>query len=246
MERRLLVEPPVSSLIPEFPLGFGLAFIGSVPMSGPVAVLFMSRLLDGERGTASLVALGGAVVEAGYALGIAFALPHLVGRTHSLVLVSLALGALVVTSLGALLLFRPSFAERVADGGSNRGFFRGALSTLFNPTLLATWTLAVSTLYANEWLSKHLSSAAAFALGVGLGSLAWFGILLALSKARRRRLAPATRTRILRAMGGLLVLSGVFLGVRFVLQLTHRASHDQRGLERAGHLLDEMSHGREQ
>lgn len=232
----------MSSLIPEFPLGFGLAFVGAVPMSGPVAVLFMARLLEGARGPAALVALGGALVESGYALGIAYALPHLVGRTQTLVLASLALGALVVGTLGAVMLLSPRLVQRVADTGTNRGFYRGVLSSLFNPTLIATWTLAVGTLYANGWLSKHFSSAGAFALGVCLGSLAWFGILIGLSKARRRKVSPEIRTKILRAMGGFLVLSGIFLGVRFVLQLTHRGSDDQRGIERAGHLLEQVQH----
>ena len=231
----------MSSFFPEFPLGFGLAFVGSAPMSGPVAVLFMARLFDAERGPASLVALGGAVVEAGYALGIAFALPHLVGRTRGVVLASLALGAIVVTTLGLVLLLRPAYVQRLADTTGGQGFARGALSSLFNPTLIATWTLAVGTLYANGWLSKHFSSAVAFALGVCLGSLAWFGLLIAVSTFRRRSVAAATRTKILRVMGGVLVTSGLFLAVRFVLQLTHRASRDERELERAGHLLDDFS-----
>jgi threonine/homoserine/homoserine lactone efflux protein len=234
----------VSFLVPEFPLGFGLAFIGSVPMSGPVAVLFMARLLGGERGTAALIALGGALVEAGFALGLAFALPQLFGRTKALVLVSLALGALVITTLGLLLALRPQFAQRFSGAGEKRGFARGALTTLFNPTLLATWTLAVSTLYANGWLSRHFLSALAFAVGVCLGSLAWFGILIGVTALRRRSVAPETRTKILRAMGGFLVVSGVFLGVRFVVELTHRGERRERGLERAGHLLDEVSHRR--
>lgn len=235
----------MSFLIPEFPLGFGLAFIGSVPMSGPVAVLFMDRLLGGERATAALIALGGALVEAGIALGIAFALPQLFGRTQALVLVSLALGAIVITTLGLLLVLRPTLAQRFSGAGENRGFARGALTTLFNPTLLATWTLAVSTLYANGWLSKHFLSATAFAVGVCLGSLAWCGILIGITALRRRDVAPATRTKILRVMGGFLIVSGVFLCVRFVMELTHRGDRRQRTLERAGHLLEEVEHRHE-
>jgi threonine/homoserine/homoserine lactone efflux protein len=234
----------LSFLIPEFPLGFGLAFIGSVPMSGPVAVLFTDRLLRGDRSTAALIALGGALVEAGFALGIAFALPQLFGRTKLLVLVSLALGAIVITTLGLLLLLRPQLAQRFSGSGEQRGFVRGALSTLFNPTLLATWTLAVSTLYGNGWLSRHFLSALGFAVGVCLGSLAWFGILIGVTAIRRRSVAPEMRAKILRAMGGLLVVSGVFLCVRFVVELTHHGERRNGGLERAGRLLDEVSHRR--
>jgi threonine/homoserine/homoserine lactone efflux protein len=224
-----------------FPLGFGIAFVGSMPMSGPVAVLFMARILNAERATAFLVALGGSVVEAGYALGVASLLPHLVGRTQAVVVASLALGSVVVTTLGVVLIARPNLIHATTETSARRGFMRGALSSLLNPTLLATWTVAVSTLYANGWLSKHFSSAAGFALGVGLGSLAWFGILLAITKARRVRVTPALRTKLLRAMGCLLVLSGIFLAVRFVVALEHPERQNQRSIERAGKLLDEFS-----
>jgi threonine/homoserine/homoserine lactone efflux protein len=193
-----------------------------------------------------LVALGGALVEAGYALGVAFLLPHLVGRTQMVVLGSLALGSIVVTTLGAVLLARPGVVQRASQTSAKRGFLRGALSSLLNPTLIATWTVAVSTLYANGWLSRQLSSAAEFGLGVGLGSLAWFATLLALTKARKLRVTPELSTKLLRAMGGLLVVSGVLLAIRFVMQLTHPERRNQQSIERAGHLLDELSHRKEQ
>lgn len=228
-----------------FPLGFGLAFVGSMPMSGPVAVLFIARVLNAQRAAALLVALGGSLVEAGYALGVAYLLPHLVGRTQAVVLGSLALGAVVVTALGALLLARPSLLQGHDEMSARRGFWRGVLSSLLNPTLIATWTVAVSTLYANGWLTNRLSSAAGFALGVGLGSVAWFGALLAITRARHVRVTPELRMKLMRAMGGVLVCSGCFLAVRFVVELEHPERHHQKSLERAGHLLDELEHRRD-
>jgi threonine/homoserine/homoserine lactone efflux protein len=158
------------------------------------------------------------------------------------ILASLALGSVVVMTLGAALLFRPTFVQRVADTSKNDGFMRGALSSLFNPTLIATWTLAVGTLNANGWLSKTFGSAAAFALGVALGSLAWFGMLVVITKARRRSVSPAMREKVLRAMGAFLMASGVFLGVRFVMQLMHPGRREQRGIEHAGRLIEDFSH----
>lgn len=224
-----------------FPFGFGIAFVGSMPMSGPVAVLVMARALHRERRAALLLAIGAAVVEAAYAFGIAALLPHLVGKTRGVVLGSLGLGSLVVVVLGTLLLVRPGAASQAADTSPRRGVLRGALSTLLNPTLIATWTVAVSTLYANDWLSPRLSSALAFALGVGLGSLAWFAVAVTVIGTWHRRVTPALQAKVLRGMGALLVVSGVFLGVRFVKQLTSNAEPAApRSLERAGRFL---SHG---
>lgn len=221
-----------------FPFGFGIAFVGSMPMSGPVAVLVMTRALQRERRAALLLALGGAVVEVAYAFGIAAFLPHLVGKTRAVVLGSLGLGSLVVVALGTLLLVRPAAASKAADTSPRRGVLRGALSTLLNPTLIATWTVAVSTLYANDWLSPRLGSALTFALGVGLGSLAWFALAVMVIGTWHRRVTPTLQARVLRAMGALLVISGVFLGVRFVKQLTSNAEPTAPpSLERAGRLL---------
>ena len=222
-------------------LGFGIAFIGSMPMSGPVAVLIMARALHRERRAALLLALGAAIVEAAYAFGIAALLPSLVGKTRAVVLGSLGLGSLVVVGLGMLLLLRPAAANRAADTTPRRGVLRGALSTLLNPTLIATWTVAVSTLYANDWLSPRLSSALGFALGVALGSLAWFAIAVTVIGTWHRRVTPALQARVLRGMGALLVASGVFLGIRFVKQLSSPAEPaPPSSLERAGRFL---SHG---
>jgi len=224
-----------------FPFGFGIAFVGSMPMSGPVAVLIMTRALHRERRPALLLALGGALVEAAYAFGIAAFLPQLVGKTRGVVLVSLGLGSLVVVALGTLLLVRPGAASKAAETSPRRGVLRGALSTLLNPTLIATWTVAVSTLYANDWLPPHLSSAAAFALGVGLGSLAWFALAVTVIGTWHRRVTPALQAKVLRGMGVLLLVSGLFLGVRFVKQLTSAEEPAApRSLERAGRFL---SHG---
>lgn len=224
-----------------FLFGFGIAFIGSMPMSGPVAVLIMTRALQRERRAALLLALGGAVVEAAYAFAVAAFLPHLVGKTRAVVLGSLGLGSLIVMALGTLLLVRPAAASKAADTSPRRGVLRGALSTLLNPTLVATWTVAVSTLYANEWLSPRLMAALVFALGVALGSLAWFAIAVTVIATWHRRVTPALQARVLRGMGALLVVSGVFLGLRFVKQLESPAEPTApKSLERAGRFL---SHG---
>ncbi|HEV8549910.1 MAG TPA: LysE family transporter [Polyangiaceae bacterium] len=224
-----------------FPFGFGIAFVGSMPMSGPVAVLVMARALHRERRAALLLALGGALVETGYAFGIAAFLPQLVGKTRAVVLGSLGLGAVVVLALGTILLVRPTAVSNAAETSPRRGVLRGAVSTLLNPTLIATWTVAVSTLYANGWLSARLNSALAFALGVGLGSLAWFSLAVTVIGTWHRRVTPAHQAAVLRGMGTLLVVSGVVLGVRFVKQLASPAEPSAPpSLERAGRFL---SHG---
>jgi threonine/homoserine/homoserine lactone efflux protein len=224
-----------------FLLGFGIAFVGSMPMSGPVAVLIMTRALRRERAAAFLIALGASLVEASYAGAIAFFLPLLLGRTRGVVLTSLGLGCLVVTALGVLLLVRPAAVSKVAEASPRRGFLRGALSALLNPTLIATWTVAVSTLSANSWLLPNLRSALTFALGVSLGSLGWFTLAVTAIGAWHRRITPALQAKVMSGMGAVLIVSGVLLGVRFATQLaSKRELAPPRSLERAGRFLHEQ------
>lgn len=200
-------------------VGFVLAFVGSIPMSGPVAALFLSRALGGERRAALLIGVGSALVEALYALGAALLLPRLVARTREIVLGSLGLGAVVVLTLGAILLVRPRLLERTSEGGARRGFVQGALSSLFNPTLVATWTLAVGALYANDLLRDETGVALAFAAGVAAGSVGWLSFVLLLGALFHIRPTEALRQRALRLVGTLMLASGVFLAVRFVTTL---------------------------
>jgi threonine/homoserine/homoserine lactone efflux protein len=221
-----------------FLLGFAIAFVGSMPMSGPVAVLIMTRALRRERRSALLSALGAALVEAVYAGSIAYLLPHLFGRTRGVVLASLAVGCLIVTALGVLLLARPTAAGKMAATSPRHGLLSGALSSLLNPTLVATWTVAVSALTANDWLSPEPRSALTFALGVCLGSLLWFAVVITAIGAWHRRITSALQAKVLRGMGALLIVSGAFLGVRFVTQLTaKREPAAPRSIERAGRFL---------
>jgi threonine/homoserine/homoserine lactone efflux protein len=230
-----------------FLLGFAIAFVGSMPMSGPVAVLIMTRALRRERRSALLSALGAALVEATYAGSIAYVLPHLFGRTRGVVLASLAVGCLVVTALGVLLLARPTAANKVAATSPRHGLLSGALSSLLNPTLIATWTVAVSALTVNDWLSPEPRSALTFAIGVCLGSLLWFTVVITAIGAWQHRVTPALQAKVLRGMGALLIVSGAFLGVRFVTQLTSkREPVAPRSIERAGHFLSHKERSEQQ
>jgi threonine/homoserine/homoserine lactone efflux protein len=214
-----------------------------MPMSGPVAVLIMTRALRRERSAALFIALGASLVEALYAGAIASSLPHLLGKTRGVVLISLAVGSLVVTALGVLLLVRPAAAGQTTEASARHGLLRGALSSLLNPTLIATWTVAVSALFANEWLSPRFRSALTFAFGVGCGSLAWFAIAVVVISAWHQRVTPALQAKILRGMGALLMVSGVFLGIRFVTALSSRTDlAPPKSIERAGRFLSHTSH----
>ena len=55
-----------------------------------------------------------------------------------------------------------------------------------------------------------------FALGCAIGIMGWFSTLLALIRRYRERFSEAILRRVIRVVGGLLILGGMWFAWRFV------------------------------
>ena len=74
-------------------LGFVLSLLGSLPMTGPLALLVLDRVLSGQRRAALWIAASGALVEGVIAAAIATFLPLVLQHSESLVQVGRVSGA---------------------------------------------------------------------------------------------------------------------------------------------------------
>lgn len=198
-------------------LGFACGFFGSVPVAGPIAALVLVHALAGQSGRALRVAAGAAVAEAGWALLAFWGLSTLL-RTHpSWQILARGLAALVLMALGMVLLRvkgdQPVVKARPASG---RDVLAGFLLTAANPTLLATWSAASTTLLGAGWLTPDVQQAPWLATGVLAGIVAWFAVLVRLVTKGRERLQPLVMQRVLRATGGLLLALGLWTAGRAV------------------------------
>lgn len=200
-------------------LGVTTAFIGSMPVAGPLAVLVLQRTLTGQRMSAVLVALGGGMVEGSYALGIALGLPLLIQQSAVLIPVSQGLGAVVIAGLGLSLSFRPHLFDSTGHQGKRRSVLAGVAVTALNPTLLASWTLVISTLYAHGWLGLERKSAVPFAFGVTLGTTLWFSLMVWVGARFDRFMNSQRRWLLMRLIGLLLLGTGLYLGGVFIRTL---------------------------
>src|SRR5687767_13271145 len=129
-------------------LGFGLAFVGSAPMTGPLALLVLDRVIVLQRGSAFWIALAGSLVEGFIALVIGTFLPLVLQHSQTIVLLARVSGALVICAVGVTLLARPGVLDAIKTERKRQSFLAGFLATALNPTLLATWTVAVTALHA--------------------------------------------------------------------------------------------------
>ncbi len=202
------------NLLTAVALGGITAFIGSMPVAGPLAVVVVERALSGHRMSATMVALGGGIVEGAYALCIALTLPLLIEGTGMFIPLSRGVGAVVIAGIGIALLTRPDLFESRGRQGKRRSLLSGIAVTAINPTLLASWTIVVSSLYLQGWLSPEPFSAGCFALGVTAGTTAWFSLVALLGKRLERRMNEHTRRSVMRVMGAGLVGVGIYLGAQ--------------------------------
>ena len=189
-------------------IGFIAGFIAAVPVAGPVAVLVLRDALAGKKHDARQIAVGSAVAESFYA-GVAFAgIGAAFDRFPVLLPISRIASAVILVLVGIYLMVKHPKEEEaaVAKVGKAR----------------AKWTAVVAVMHGAGIASSNPLHALPFALGIGLGIMAWFVVLLALVGRYREKLAPNVVRRGVQIVGGLLAAGGVAMAVRTVIGfLTH-------------------------
>jgi threonine/homoserine/homoserine lactone efflux protein len=190
-------------------LGFVLSLLGSLPMTGPLALLVLDRVMVGQRRAALWIALSGALVEGIIAAVVATLLPLVLQHSTSLVRVGRVSGAVVIFVVGLGLLLRPQTVSEIETQHRGQSLLVGFLATSLNPTLIATWTIAVTALHANGLLEGGLWEGQAFGAGVVLGVLGWFAVLLALARLSAPERMRRYRGALGRSVGAILLLVSV-------------------------------------
>ncbi|MFN7147653.1 MAG: LysE family transporter, partial [Myxococcota bacterium] len=194
-------------------IGGLLAFVASLPVTGPGAVLIADAAMRGRPSRGVGLAVGMAIAEAGYAtfalLGAAALLegnPDVEAGAH-------AIAGLLLLAVGIWLWRRtpaPAEAapERDAGGlllGAGRGVLVGFSVVAPNPTLLLSWGTVAAALVAGGYAQNGVAEALVFGLGVAVGAVL-SGIALTTFFSRLRARAGAQATRAFNRAAGLLLL----------------------------------------
>lgn len=210
--------------------GFAVGFLGAIP-PGPVNFNVIRKASRNETREALRVALGAALVDTAIcgfvAMGFGWALEKAVTNPWT------RLGlALFLLAGGVKILF----FDREGDAGRERlrpgltapprevsGFrfplLVGVLQGAANPALLLNWTLLISFLVGHRILPNGLLPAGVFAVGVGLGVFAWFGLLVELVERLRNHPAGTWIRKSSFAAGLILLGSGLYFSWRTVAEL---------------------------
>lgn len=201
--------------------GFGLGFVGSVPVAGPTAVVVVESALDNRPRDAFWVAVGAAIAESLYALVAFWGIATLFARYPAILPVSRVAGGAVLVVVGVYFLVRGSRSTRGHDqAGKKRGrLLFGFSITALNPTLAATWTTAVAALHgALSSVPFTALDALPFAGGAGVGIVGWFWLLVRIVKRVRTNLKPETMTQLVRVLGASIAVLGVLLASRTLFE----------------------------
>lgn len=189
-----------------FPLtllvGMATGFFGAIP-PGPLNITIIRKASDGRVRDAFNVAIGGALIDTLLCglIGLGFS-----GVIEGVVTNQWVKGVLCLFLIGyalkILIVDRKRDAAREASDIERRAeeakedretkepkpaaivpFFRlpflvGLLQGAANPTLFVNWTFVISFFVGHHIIRATRPSAAAFALGVGLGVFGWFALLI--------------------------------------------------------------------
>ncbi len=191
-------------------IGFTLGFFGSVPLAGPIAVLVFAYGLDGRFRTGIFLSLGAALAESIYAYAAFWGVVTLLGRYPSIVLASHAVIGTLLIGVGIVLTRRELSAglEKTSKPRHARALALGFAISIFNPTLLVTWSAATAALYGTEFMSEGAGASIPFAIGVIGGIVGWFSLLLLLIRRYSGHFTRNFLGRVINAMGVVLMLIG--------------------------------------
>ncbi|MGH7682265.1 MAG: LysE family translocator [Candidatus Eiseniibacteriota bacterium] len=196
-------------------LGFGLGFVGSMPIAGPVSLLVAERGVAARYRDGFLLACGAAVAEAGYCAAALYGYDFLLDRWPPLRPLLSAIGALLLIALGIHFIRRrrpraeghaPSRALVARSHQAALGF----TLVVLNPSVLVSWLAVLAALHATGLKPEGASDRLLFVAGVGLGIVTWFGGLLAMLRRGRERMSPVVLDRMVRALGGVLCAVGLY------------------------------------
>ncbi len=218
-------------------VGFLAAFVASMPVAGPVSALVVRHALHGEARAAILLSIGAGLAEAAYAWLALWGFSTFLSDYPWVVPVSKIVAGLILVVLGIVFTRYVARDESAAVAAADpahpspighaktavlskerpgrpwSSFTVGFGVTALNPTLLATWSAAATTLFSANLFKVEPAMAWPFALGVCVGAVAWFSILTAVLYRFRHKFNRRILQRIIRGMGwGLVGLGLFFLG----------------------------------
>jgi threonine/homoserine/homoserine lactone efflux protein len=194
----------------------GLAIAAPV---GPVNVLCASRTIAKGRVSGLISGLGAATADALYGSVAGFSLTFVIDFLQREEFWIRCIGGILLVAIGGYYLVKPPRPLQAQDQGEASGadFSSTQLLTLTNPTTVLSFLAVLVALGAGQHHARWLTLL--LVLGIFLGSMLWWVVLVAVVNWLRDRFNNRTLLWMNRIAG---VAIGVFGVLTFVLGLSHR------------------------
>lgn len=195
-----------------FAAGFAMAFFGSMPPVGPIAVLLLERGVSGRDREGRGVALGAAIAETLYCALAMAGVSELMKRYAVVEIVARVIGVAILFGLGVYFArFRlephPKTAPKPTGGGP---FALGFTISAANPVLIITWSGSIATLLSFTRLRLDVAQRGAFVVGVFLGMFGWFHLFLWMLRRYRDRITLRAAQWTVRVAGVAMIALGLW------------------------------------
>ena len=197
-------------------IGLVIGYVGSMPVAGPIAALVFGHGLQNRGRDALSLAMGAALAESVYAYLAFWGFSAFLVRYPWIERAAHFCASAVFIALGVHFYRKRNSVPRdtaTAASRKRRSFLLGFTITAMNPTLIATWTFTVTTVYSFGIVTFDARNALPFSMGALLGIVAWFTCLLYLLDRFRTSVPQLAVQRTLHVMAIVLLVVGVVLGV---------------------------------
>jgi len=179
-----------------------MAFFGSMPPVGPIAVLLLERGVAGRGREGLRIGWGAALAETIYCALAMAGVSELMKRYTIVETIARFLGVAILIVLGIYFArFKVSASSTRVDERRRKPFVLGFSISAANPTLIITWSGSIATLLSFAHVRFDVLHRVLFVGGVLAGMLAWFHLFLWMLARWRDRITLRAAQWIIRGAG---------------------------------------------
>ncbi len=208
--------------------GFCMGFFGSVPPTGPVALMVITRAFKKKTKYAFAAGVGGALAEMIYAGLAVTGVGILIQEVQLAETLIRALSTLVLLAVGLYFFLSPIHESDILEEGEQEvqgltgamGHLAKAFSiSIFNPTLILNWTVAVAFFFTLFDIQSDLLGRLLFAGFVAVGMICWTGVEVWLLDKFQERYSVRLLAHIQRAVSVVVIAAALYLGYETIAGL---------------------------
>ena len=184
-----------------------MAFFGSMPPVGPIAVLLLERGVGGHEREARGIAHGAALAETIYCALAMAGVSELMRRYVIVETIARVIGVVILFGLGvhfARFRVAPPKATPVVPR-KKRPFALGFSISAANPTLIITWSGSIATFLSFARVRFDVGERVVFVLAVLVGMLSWFHLFLWMLRRWRDRITLRAAQWTIRIAGSAMI-----------------------------------------